>query len=65
MQAPDFFRGRIDAMINLKDPLAVLAPRLPWAWLEAEQPCKGQKDKKPKPKLPPPSYGSVLARRKP
>ena len=25
MQTPDFFRSRIDAMINLSDPLAVLA----------------------------------------
>ena len=30
MQAADFFRSRIDAMINLNDPLAVLASRLPW-----------------------------------
>lgn len=35
MQTPDFFRCRIDAMINLKDPLAVLATRLPWAQIEA------------------------------
>ena len=26
MRTPDFFRSRIDAMINLNDPLAVLAP---------------------------------------
>ena len=30
MQPVDFFRSRIDAMINLNDPLAVLATRLPW-----------------------------------
>jgi hypothetical protein len=30
MQTADFFRARIDAMINLNDPLAVLARRLPW-----------------------------------
>ena len=30
MQEIDFFRSRIDAMINLTDPLAVLATRLPW-----------------------------------
>lgn len=30
MQPIDFFRSRIDAMINLNDPLAVLATRLPW-----------------------------------
>ena len=35
MQTSDFFRGRIDAMINLNDPLAVLATRLPWARIEA------------------------------
>ncbi len=35
MQTPDFFRCRIDAMINLRDPLAVLATRLPWALIEA------------------------------
>ena len=35
MQTPDFFRSRIDAMINLRDPLAVLATRLPWAQIEA------------------------------
>jgi len=31
----DFFRHRIDTMINLNDPLAVLASRLPWAQMEA------------------------------
>ncbi|HEX5683823.1 MAG TPA: IS5 family transposase [Ideonella sp.] len=35
MQTADFFRARIDAMINLSDPLAVLATRLPWAQIEA------------------------------
>ena len=35
MQAIDFFRSRIDAMINLNDPLAVLASRLPWSQIEA------------------------------
>jgi len=35
MQAIDFFRGRIDAMINLNDPLAVLATRLPWKQIES------------------------------
>ncbi len=34
MQAIDFFRSRIDAMINLSDPLAVLATRLPWDQIE-------------------------------
>jgi IS5 family transposase len=35
MQPVDFFRSRIDAMINLHDPLAVLANRLPWSQFEA------------------------------
>ena len=35
MYTPDFFRSRIDAMINPNDPLAVLATRLPWAQIEA------------------------------
>ena len=35
METADFFRARIDAMINLSDPLAVLATRLPWAQIEA------------------------------
>ena len=34
MQPIDFFRSRIDAMINLNDPLAVLATRLPWRQIE-------------------------------
>jgi len=34
MATTDFFRARIDAMINLNDPLAVLATRLPWAHIE-------------------------------
>ena len=34
MQTLDFFRSRIDAMINLNDPLAVLASRLPWNRIE-------------------------------
>ena len=35
MPTSDFFRSRIDAMINLSDPLAVLATRLPWDQIEA------------------------------
>lgn len=29
MSTPDFFHSRLDAMIDLKHPLAVLATRLP------------------------------------
>jgi len=35
MSTPDFFRARLDQMIDLKHPLAVLATRLPWAAIEA------------------------------
>ncbi len=35
MQPVDFFRSRIDTMINLSDPLAVLSTRLPWNQIEA------------------------------
>jgi transposase, IS5 family len=34
-QTVDFFRSRLDAMIDLRHPLAVLATRLPWLQLEA------------------------------
>ena len=36
MGTADFFRSRLDGMIDLKHPLAALAMRLPWAALEAE-----------------------------
>ncbi|WP_323073753.1 IS5 family transposase [Mycetohabitans endofungorum] len=32
---PDFFRSRLDAMIDLRHPLAVLATRMPWSTIEA------------------------------
>jgi transposase, IS5 family len=35
MSKPDFFRARLDVMVDLKHPLAVLATRLPWAAIEA------------------------------
>ena len=35
-QTVDFFRARLDAMIDLRHPLAVLATRLPWPQLDAE-----------------------------
>ena len=33
-QTVDFFRARLDAMIDLRHPLAVLTTRLPWSRLE-------------------------------
>lgn len=35
MASDDFFRARLDQMIDLRHPLAVLANRLPWAQIEA------------------------------
>ena len=35
MSTHDFFRARLDTMIDLRHPLAVLATRLPWAAIEA------------------------------
>ena len=32
----DFFRGRLESMIDLQHPLAVLGTRLPWGQIEAE-----------------------------
>ncbi|MCR1345610.1 hypothetical protein NRY68_07320 [Acidithiobacillus ferrooxidans] len=31
----DFFRGRIDHMIDPRHPLAILASRMPWQAIEA------------------------------
>jgi IS5 family transposase len=35
MSTPDFFRSRLDQMIDLRHPLSVLANRLPWTDIEA------------------------------
>ena len=35
MRTPDFFPSRLDQMIDLRHPLAVLSKRLPWAAIEA------------------------------
>lgn len=34
MSDSDFFRARLDAMIDLRHPLAVLASRMPWSQIE-------------------------------
>ena len=44
METPDFFRARIDAMINLSDPLAVLAGRLPWDRIEVALAAKFERE---------------------
>ena len=35
MATTDFFRARLDAMIDLRHPLAVLAARMPWSQIES------------------------------
>ena len=47
METPDFFRCRIDAMINLRHPLAVLATRLPWNVIEASLAPKFERKDRP------------------
>ena len=44
METADFFRARIDAMINLSDPLAVLTRRLPWDQIEAAMLAKFERE---------------------
>jgi IS5 family transposase len=46
METTDSFRARIDAMINLKDPLAVLATRLPWDQIEAAVAAKFERQER-------------------
>jgi len=43
---PDFFRSRLDQMIDLKHPLAVLEQRMPWEQIEqALAPCFAHKNR--------------------
>jgi IS5 family transposase len=35
MATDDFFRARLDTMIDMRHPLAVLATRMPWSAIEA------------------------------
>ena len=46
METADFFRARIDAMINLNDPLAVLARRLAWDRIEAALTAKFERQER-------------------
>uniref|UniRef100_UPI003BEF0292 IS5 family transposase n=1 Tax=Burkholderia arboris TaxID=488730 RepID=UPI003BEF0292 len=42
----DFFQGRLDAMIDLRHPLAVLATRMPWAQIEVSfEPVFARRDR--------------------
>ena len=47
MSTPDFPRSRLDQMIDLRHPLAVLSKRLPWAALEAAVAPKLARDARP------------------
>ena len=50
MTTPDFFRARLDAMIDLRHPLAVLGTRMPWAEIEsALAPCFARQDRQGRP----------------
>jgi IS5 family transposase len=47
MSTPDFFRARLDQMIDLRHPLAVLATRMPWQQIEASvAPLLARKDRR-------------------
>ena len=47
MPTDDFFRSRLDSMIDMRHPLAVLATRMPWAEIEAAlAPAFAHKDRK-------------------
>jgi transposase, IS5 family len=46
MSTDDFFRARLDSMIDMRHPLAVLATRMPWADIEAAlAPALAHKDR--------------------
>lgn len=46
MSTPDFFRARLDTMIDMRHPLAVLATRMPWEQIEASlAPLLAHKDR--------------------
>ena len=47
MATDDFFRARLDQMIDLRHPLAVLASRMPWSDIEAAlAPAFAHRDRK-------------------
>ena len=47
MATDDFFRARLDGMVDLRHPLAVLASRMPWTQIEAALvPAFAHKDRK-------------------
>lgn len=50
MSTPDFFRARLESMLDLRHPLAVLSSRMPRSQIEsALAPCFTRKDRKGRP----------------
>jgi IS5 family transposase len=47
LSTPDFFRSRLDAMIDLQHPLVVLAGRLPWSRIEAALATRFERQDRP------------------
>lgn len=47
MSTPDFFRSRLDAMIDMQHPLVVLAGRLPWGRIETALAIKFERQDRP------------------
>ena len=46
MATDDYFRARLDQMIDLRHPLVVLAGRMPWSQIEmALAPCFARKNR--------------------
>lgn len=48
MSTPDFFRARLDAMVDMRHPLVVLAARLPWPRIEQALASKFERQRRPK-----------------
>jgi IS5 family transposase len=58
----DFFRSRLDQMIDLKHPLAVLGNRMPWAQIEAAlAPAFARPEREGKPVVEDDLFGTTLA----
>jgi IS5 family transposase len=62
MATDDFFRARLDGMVDLRHPLAVLASRMPWSQIEAAlAPAFAHKDRKGRAVEGPDMFGPTLS----
>jgi IS5 family transposase len=62
MATDDFFRSRLDMMIDLRHPLAVLATRMPWELIERSlAPLLAHKDRAGRPVEGADLFGPTLA----